>query len=293
MPDTHIYKETADCSIHLDIHTPESPQDGGPAILWIHGGALIGGSRDQRPGEFDRYTSQGYTVFSIDYRLAPETKLPQIIEDVRDAFAWTRKQGPDIAGIDPTRLAVIGHSAGGYLTLMSGTFEPTPSALVSYYGYGDIVGPWYAEPDPFYCTKPMVAEEDARRNFSGPPVTRPDERPGGGEFYLYCRQQGIWPKEVGGRSPATDPDFFIPYCPEQNVKPGYPPTLLLHGTEDTDVPYLLSVQMAKALDDQDIENELITIEGGGHGFEGGFGKKNPTVVENARARVIQFLSEHV
>lgn len=289
MPETHVYKETADCKIRLDIHRSESL--GGPAILWIHGGALIGGSRDQREGEFDRYTREGYTVFSIDYRLAPETKLPSIIEDVQDALSWVRKHGQGLTHIDATRMAVIGHSAGGYLTLMTGTFDLPPSALVSFYGYGDIVGPWYSAPDPFYCSQTMVTEQDARENYSGPPVTRPDERPGGGEFYLYCRQQGIWPNEVGGRSPEVDPEFFLPYCPERNVSPGYPPTLLLHGTNDTDVPYGLSVQMSQSLDTAGIVNELITIEGGGHGFERR--DEGSETVLSARERVVDFLSEHV
>ena len=292
MPETHIYKETDGCSIRLDVHRPEAVENG-PAILWIHGGALIGGSRDKRDGEFGGYTQAGYTVFSIDYRLAPETKLPAIIEDVQDALVWVREQGPGIAGIDADRVATIGHSAGGYLTLMTGTFEQPPSALVSFYGYGDIVGPWYSEPDPFYCTKPMVDETEAREHHSGPPVTRPDERPGGGNFYLYCRQHGIWPNEVGGRDPKVDPAFFAPYSPQENVTESYPPTLLLHGTNDTDVPYDLSVQMANALSEGDIESRLITIEGGGHGFERSTNPQIASATATAREDVIAFLATHV
>ena len=39
--------------------------------------------------------------------------------------------------------------------------EPRPRALVSYYGYGDIVGPWYSQPDEFYRRQPLVSKEDA------------------------------------------------------------------------------------------------------------------------------------
>lgn len=292
MTETHTYKQTPDCDIHLDIHRPDSEEQDRPAILWIHGGALINGSRNQRPKAFSRYTALGYVVFSIDYRLAPETKLPEIIEDVHDALQWIRTRGPEIARIDPTRVAAIGHSAGGYLTLQSGTFDQPPSALVSFYGYGDIIGPWYSEPAPFYCTKPMVEETAARQHHDGSPVTRSEDRPGSSQFYLYCRQQGIWPNEIGGRDPATDEAFFLPYCPERNVGPDYPPTLLLHGTDDTDVPYAQSVRMAESLDTAGIDHDLITIPGGGHGFEGGPGETDPVVIA-AHGRVKDFLRIHL
>lgn len=62
-------------------------------------------------------------------------------------------------------------------------------------------------------------------------------------FYLYCRQHGIWPKEVAGHDPDRENHWFGPYCPVRNVSAAYPPTLLIHGTADTDVPYEESVKM--------------------------------------------------
>jgi alpha/beta hydrolase fold len=91
-----------------------------------------------------------FSVVSIDYRLAPETKLQGILEDVRDAFHWIRANAERL-GVSPDRSVVCGGSAGGYLTLMTGfVLRPRPKALVSYWGYGDIVGAWYSRPDPFY-----------------------------------------------------------------------------------------------------------------------------------------------
>ena len=109
-----------------------------------------------------RYLEAGFVVISIDYRLAPETKLPQIIEDLQDAFRWVRKTGPEAFQIDPQRVAVTGGSAGGYLTLMAGCcVQPPPQCLVSFYGYGDIVGEWYAKPNEFYLREPAVPKEVA------------------------------------------------------------------------------------------------------------------------------------
>jgi dipeptidyl aminopeptidase/acylaminoacyl peptidase len=66
---------------------------------------------------------------------------------------------------------------------------------------------------------------------------------GRGRFYLYLRQNGLWTKEVTGFDPGTERAKLDPYCPVRNVSPGHPPTLLIHGTEDTDVPYALSAAM--------------------------------------------------
>ena len=103
-----------------------------------------------------------YIVAAIDYRLAPTTKLNEILEDVSDAFHWLREQGPELFNIDPERIGVLGSSAGGYLALMSGlVVNPPPKAIVSLYGYGDIDGDWYTKPDAFYCQQDVVSEEVA------------------------------------------------------------------------------------------------------------------------------------
>ncbi len=61
------------------------------------------------------------------YRLAPEVKLPAIIEDVHDAFRWLRSEGSAKFHIDPRKVVVSGGSAGGYLTMMTGiAVDPRP-----------------------------------------------------------------------------------------------------------------------------------------------------------------------
>jgi acetyl esterase/lipase len=216
--------------------------------MWIHGGALIFGNRKGGVRPFQtRLRQTDYVVVSVDYRLAPETKLPGIIEDIQDAYQWIREQAGHF-GLDRDRIAVGGASAGGYLTQMAGfCLKPRPRALVSYFGYGDIVGSWYSEPDAFYRRQPLVSKQDAYAVVGSVPVSDP---PAGNErekFYLYCRQNGLWPKEVSGHDPHAEPEWFNRYCPIRNVTSQYPPTLLIHGTADTDVPYSLSKDMAGKL----------------------------------------------
>ncbi|MEZ4860167.1 MAG: alpha/beta hydrolase [Caldilineaceae bacterium] len=290
-PTTYTYKTVEHCALHADVYRLSTTPTPSAALVWLHGGALIYGSRKNiRLWQLARYLDAGYTVIAVDYRLAPESKLPAIITDLRDALQWVREQGPGRFGIDPTRLAVVGHSAGGYLTLMAGCcVTPQPQALVALYGYGDIVGDWYSKPDPFYCQQPLVTEAESGRQQPGPVISEPYPGRGKDKFYLYCRQQGLWPQEVGGRDPVADPAFFAPYCPVQQVTPDYPPTLLLHGDHDTDVPYAQSVLMDAALARQQVPHELLTIPAGEHGFDG---NPDAPAAQAALAQVLHFWAEH-
>jgi acetyl esterase/lipase len=115
---TFTYK-TAECEIRADVY---GATEGAakPALMWMHGDALILRSPKgiMRPFH-SALLEQGYVIVSIGYRLAPETKLPAIIEDVQDAWKWMHEQARRF-GIDRGRIATGGASAGGYLTQMTG-----------------------------------------------------------------------------------------------------------------------------------------------------------------------------
>jgi acetyl esterase/lipase len=277
---TYTFKSFAapGTNLQADVHRP--PGDTvRPVIVFIHGGALMGGDRKLtlRPGSLlEALLNAGYVVVSIDYRLSPHVKLPAIIEDLRDACQWVLERGPDLFHINPDEFFVMGQSAGGYLTQMSGfRVQPRPRALVSFWGYGDIAGKWYSEPDPFYRQQPLVTKAEA-------------DQSGGMKLYLYCRQQGLWPNVLTGYDPKAEPRAFDPFCPVRNVKRDYPPTLLIHGTKDTDVPYELSVQMAKELATQGVEHQFITIPDGGHGFD----RRQADMATRTYQQVVEFLDQH-
>ena len=124
-------------------------------------------------------------------------------------------------------------------------------------------------------------------------VQNPEQR---GEYYRYCRQHGLWPLRVTGMDPAHGLEPFHPYCPERNVTPDYPPTLLLHGDADTDVPYEQSVAMAAALDSAGVQHELLTIPGGPHGYINAITREdyesdNPAPAAQSLRRALAFLKD--
>jgi acetyl esterase/lipase len=266
-----------------------------PVVVWLHGGALITGSKNSVPKNLlDLCRDEGFALVSFDYRLAPEVKLPAIIADVEDAFRWLRDVGPKRCHLDPDRVVVTGGSAGGYLTLMTGIcVKPRPTALVAYWGYGDVDGDWYTKPSEHYVKNaPLVSKEEATKGVGGKVLTGSEpgiDMKARGKFYLYLRQNGLWTKEVTGFDPATEKAKLDPYCPVRNVSPQYPSTMLIHGTVDTDVPYELSANMAKELEKHRVPHHLVTVPGAGHGLSGG----DPKLVTAAHDKALAFIRIHL
>jgi acetyl esterase/lipase len=291
---TFSFKTVGATQLQADVYRPDDMQVRA-VVVWLHGGALIVGGRDSVPRQLLRLCSEeGYVLVTFDYRLAPETKLPAIVEDVEDAFHWLHDKGPKLLHIDPDRVVVTGGSAGGYLTLLSGfRVKPRPRALVAYWGYGDINGDWYTKPSEHYRKQPLVDKDEAYRAVGKGITTGAGGSEGRsrGRYYLYLRQNGLWTREVSGYDPLTEEGHrkLEPYCPVRNVAAGYPPTLLIHGTEDTDVPYAQSAEMARELARQKIPHELVTVPGAGHGLGGGDKK----LVDAANEKALAFIREHL
>lgn len=287
---TYTFKTVGDLPIQADVYRADDATVR-PVVVWIHGGALISGNRKSVPRNLlDLCRDEGYALVSLDYRLAPEVKLPEVAADVEDAFRWLRGAGAKECRLDAGRVIVTGGSAGGYLTLMTGvTVRPRPAALVAYWGYGDVDGDWYTKPSEFYRKQvPLIDKAEAYKGVGGRVVTGSEagiDFPARTRFYRYLRQNGLWTKEVTGFDPATERAKLDRYCPVRNVSPEYPPTLLVHGTEDTDVPYQLSADMAKELARHKVPHELVTVPGAGHGLPDGDKK----LVADAHARALAFI----
>ena len=299
---TYTYKRVGQLALSADVHRLPGA-DVRPAILWLHGGALIFGDRATvTDHQLERYLRAGYVVVTVDYRLAPETKLPAIVEDVRDAYAWLREQGPGLIQIDPDRIALIGNSAGAYLALWAGSaVTPRPRAVVSFYGYGDITREWTTRPSPFYVAQGRIAKKDAYAVVGRGVLAASDLFPRV-TFYNYCRQNGLWPMEVVGADGPSAAEILAKFSPSLHVSADFPPTMLLHGTKDNDVPFDESERMAAALTKQKIPYRFLRMQGYDHLFdlfpEGWLTDKPPSPLKDPRViaafdTVLQFLGEHV
>ncbi|MBL9205120.1 MAG: alpha/beta hydrolase [Opitutaceae bacterium] len=272
-PRTHVYKRVNGLEIRADVHVPTTGAEPRPVVVYLHGGSLINGHRQSiekwRPTS--ALLEAGVVVVSLDYRLAPETKLPGIVADVEDGFRWVREQGPGLFGVDPQRVAVAGSSAGGYLALVAATRVPGLRVVMAEMSYGDLLAEWQMRPSvhrPHYEDS-HLSEAEAWRQVSGPPVANVRDRVGDGSaFNDFIRRTAQWPKAITGWDPRTEAERYAPYLPVKHVTPAHPPTFLLHGRNDSDVPFSQPQAMAAEFARHGVKHRLVGIEGAEHGWRG-------------------------
>lgn len=98
----------------LDIYYPTNRTDFA-TIVWFHGGGLSGGGKEL-PHELK---DKGFCIIGVNYRLAPRAKAPDYVEDAAAAIAWAFENVEQYGG-SKSKIFVSGHSAGGYLAMMTG-----------------------------------------------------------------------------------------------------------------------------------------------------------------------------
>ena len=229
----------------LDLHAPDGPGPF-PAAILVHGGGFDQGSKSTnvRP-LFELLTDAGFAWYSIDYRLAPDFRFPQAIEDVYSAIRWVKAHAAEYR-VDASKIMIIGESAGGFLVNYAGTHE-TPDTKVA--AVVDIYGP---------VDYGRLAEmrRDHPERFNMAAINRHAANGGGIHFFGAEQLDAAGLAKLRAISPIAA------------VHKGMPPFLCIHGDKDYQVSYEQSLAMADAMRQVGAACELITVEGGGHGMSG-------------------------
>ncbi|MGE0727039.1 MAG: alpha/beta hydrolase [Acidimicrobiia bacterium] len=207
------------------------PAPGSPdlrtAVIQVHGGGWRIGSPAMLARRSDALARRGFTAIAVAYRLLDEAPWPAALQDVRSAVRWVRANAERL-GVDPERIVLQGHSAGGHLALLTAGGQDDTVAGDAYH--------------------PEIAATVAAVVAFYPPT---DLR-GGGERLLGTGHRA---EEAAAASPIT------------RVHGGFPPTLLVHGLADTMVAPASSEAMHRALLDAGATSELHLFAGQIHEFD--------------------------
>ncbi len=127
-PDIRVYKTVGDAKLtaHVFHPIPSSSEKLSPAILLFHGGGWVAGSPEWVYQAAQRYAQYGAVAIAVEYRLCDQKSVTPLdsLADARDVLRWTRNNAADL-GIDPSRIAAYGVSAGGQLAAALATIDDT------------------------------------------------------------------------------------------------------------------------------------------------------------------------
>jgi len=105
-------------NLHLDIFRPEKSGKY-PVLLMIHGGGWSSGNKTMEIPMAQQIAAAGYITIPVEYRLTPEAKYPAAVLDIKAAVRWVRANAEKY-GMDTSRIAIEGNSAGGLLATLIG-----------------------------------------------------------------------------------------------------------------------------------------------------------------------------
>ena len=233
--DNLVYGEAGGEKLTMDYYPPAGAAPHPIAII-IHGGGFVRGNSKNNSEAYcaDFLAPAGYAVFSINYRLAPKFPYPAMVEDVQRAIRYLRHNAKKWHA-DPNRIALVGGSAGGYLSNMAGVLNA-----------GGIKG----ARDPVDRTSARV---QAVVTLFGPSDFRNQPVNEGVQALL-----GPLIKEKGAEVALAIAS------PAMHISGDEPPFLLIHGDKDRAVPLYQSTHLQAALKAAGVPCDLIIIANGPH-----------------------------
>jgi acetyl esterase/lipase len=258
----YTYRTVDGIDLKGDFYTPGTGNGPFPVVVLIHGGGWRSGDKRDMARHAGPLTKEGYACFSINYRLTPEGRFPRDVEDCKAAVQWLRRQAGRL-NIDPDRIAAMGGSAGGHLAAFIGATD-------DHDGFND---------DEFSTSGRVQAVVALYGVFD---FTAMGVRTGGLRKFAYLRSPD-------GKEEA----FLQKISPATYISPDDPPVLMIHGVEDSLVPVEQSRLYSQALTDAGIENELILVEGVGHGFAPVKGMEMKPSWDEITRDLLDFLDKHL
>ena len=264
-----VYGNAAGVDLLMDIAEPRSGQGPFPAVVCIHGGAWAAGAKKDIEGYARTLAANGFVAANVEYRLAPAHKWPAQIEDCKCAVRYLRAHAKEL-NIDPDRIFASGFSAGGHLSLMLGLMDPADGLE----GEGGNPG--------FSSAVQGVA------NFYGPTdmrvwnLTPKDASPEAEKMVASSKDILV---NVWGTADRSAP-ILAQASPITYVDAQDPPILSFHGTKDDIVDISQARLLHAALEKTGVPQELVVMEGDGHGWGG-------AKFDDSVNRVLAFLKDKI
>jgi acetyl esterase/lipase len=251
-----VYGTGGGRDLRCDVYTPPDEATDRCCVILVHGGGWSGGDRSQLRGYGILLGREGYVCVAPEYRLTGESNWPAQIHDVKAAIRWVRANAESL-GIDPSRIAIEGNSAGAHLALLAAVTQDRPELE----GDGG---------------NPGVSTELAAAIGIYPPTL----------FSHAERERGAVP--LAALSQELTEEVAHLAGPMSHVAEGNPPMMLIHGTRDEVVPPLASLRMYEALVTAGVPVELHMYADQPHAFDA-----HPAFGRQCAAEMLLFLDRYV
>ncbi len=217
-----------------DLYLPAMPKTRRPAVVVVHGGGWVSGSRHANDYFASVLAARGVVVLNIDYRLAdkarPDTRWPAQLVDAQLAVRFLRAHAAEF-GIDPARLGSVGDSSGAQLAVFLGMAK----AVVP----GDEAALYPGQrPD----VKAVVDQFG------------PMDLPAMGDF-------GVGSIEAMFGTPTPPPADLLTASPIPSLTSRSAAVYIIHGRSDRVVPFDSSRQLMEALKARRVPVELVPYDG--------------------------------
>ncbi|KAL1393057.1 Alpha/Beta hydrolase protein [Phyllosticta capitalensis] len=276
-----------------------------PVAIGIHGGAFTLGHSGMVSGDqIDDCLARGWLVVSIDHRLCPQVDmLAGPIADARAALAWVHSTSPDSSldaelrahghervCVDREAVVAFGTSSGGTLALALGwggggggpEEGPGVKAVLALYGATAFGDPFWSTPLPFIPVPEGATEEFINRVYDEVPVPTQggvslEGQQGGGDAADEAQRERDRIRHAFAFTHIARGTLLDVAFPSKrweqidatlNISPSFPPTCIVHGTEDKMVPGYLSRKLFAELQRHGVKSEFIDVPGEGHTFVG-------------------------